>query len=90
MVIGQVVLAGKHFIKSMRVAVKFVLELLTNGWTVKKISMNHSQMRRGVTAARNMQSRFLERGSTITMTKLLERPSTEFTYLDLEFLGKMQ
>jgi hypothetical protein len=47
MVIGQVVLAGKHFIKSIRVAVKFVLELLTNGWTVKKISMNHSQMRRG-------------------------------------------
>jgi hypothetical protein len=29
--VEQVALAGKHIIKSVRVTVKFVLELLTNG-----------------------------------------------------------
>ena len=45
-VINPEVLVGKPVIKGTRIAVEFILELLSNGWEDKKILENYPQLKR--------------------------------------------
>jgi uncharacterized protein (DUF433 family) len=46
------VLAGKPIIKDTRIAVEFILDLIANGWTIKKILKNYPPLKKeDITAA---------------------------------------
>lgn len=45
-IIDPEVLAGKPIIKGTRIAVEFILELLAEGWTQKKILENYPQVKK--------------------------------------------
>ena len=45
-VVDPVILAGKPIIKGTRIAVEFILDLLSNGWTTEKILKNYPQLKK--------------------------------------------
>ena len=46
------ILAGKPIIKGTRIAVKFILDLLANGWTIETTLENYPQLKKeDITAA---------------------------------------
>jgi uncharacterized protein (DUF433 family) len=42
--VDKEILAGKPIVKGTRLAVEFILELLSNGWTEEKIIKNYPQL----------------------------------------------
>ena len=47
-VIDPKILAGKPIIKGTRISVEFVLELLANGWTDKRIMENYPLLKEDI------------------------------------------
>lgn len=45
-IIDKNILAGKPIIKGTRISVEFILELLSNGWTIETILENFPQLKR--------------------------------------------
>jgi uncharacterized protein (DUF433 family) len=45
-IVDSVILAGKPIIKGTRIAVEFILDLLSNGWTIEKILKNYPQLKK--------------------------------------------
>lgn len=45
-ILDQEILAGKPVIKGTRIAVEFILELLSNGWGEEEILRNYPQLKR--------------------------------------------
>jgi len=67
-VIDPKILAGKPIIKGTRISVEFVLELLANGWTDKRIMENYPQLKKeGIRAT-------LRYTTDITMSRLGNEP----------------
>jgi uncharacterized protein (DUF433 family) len=45
--VNQDILSGKPIVKGTRLAVEFIMELLSNGWTEEKIMKNYPQLKNG-------------------------------------------
>ncbi len=67
-VIDPRILAGKPIIKGTKISVEFILELLANGWTDKRIMENYPQLKREDIRAT------LRYATDITMSRLGNEP----------------
>ena len=45
-IVNPKILAGKPVIKGTRIAVEFILDLLSNGWTTEQVLENYPQLKK--------------------------------------------